>query len=122
MDGNLAALNEHLASLDAEDYEQEWKAGYINDFVETTMYQLKTEGSFTFDNGFNYKPLDFFCESEEEVQDAANAALLSLMFNPLESKKSSTNLDDLLAKELEKWVDVNSAYEQHVKDNEPQEY
>ena len=120
MDGNLAALNEHLARQEAKDYEHEWKEDYIDDCVNAAMYQLKTEGSFMHD-GLNYKPLDIFCGCEEDIQNAANAALLNLMFSPLESQKSLTNLPEWITYELETWVDADYAYEQHVKENEPQE-
>jgi len=120
MDGNVAALNQHLAYQEAKDYEHNWKENYIDDCVNAAMYQLETEGSFMHD-GLNYKPLDIFCDCEENIQDAANSALLNLIFFPLESQKSLTNLPDWIAYELANWVDADEAYEQHVKDNEPQE-
>jgi hypothetical protein len=120
MDGNLAALNEHLASLDAEDYEQEWKAGYIDDCVEAAMFQLETQ-SYFMHNGNLYSLLDVFCDASLNAQMGIGDALKMLMFKE-GAEVYSADLEAWAREELADWVDADDAYDRHVSVNEPQEY
>ena len=119
MDGNLAALNEHLASLDAEDYEQEWKAGYIEDCVEAAMFKLETQ-SYFMHHGNPYNLLDVFADSELDNQMGVGDALKMLMFKE-DAQVYSADLEKWVRDELATWVDADEAYERHVSANEPQE-
>ena len=119
MDGNLAALNEHLASLDADDYEQEWKAGYIDDCVEAAMFQLETQ-SYFMHNGSRYNLLDVFADAELNAQMGVGDALKMLMFKE-DAQVYSEDIETWVRAELAAWVYADAAYERHVSANEPQE-
>ena len=120
MDGNLAALNEHLASLDAGDYEQEWKAGYIDDCVEAAMWQMATTKKFMHNGNLIYSVLDLFAEAQLDAQLDAADALAMLIFKE-DAQVYSEDLEKWARVELAAWVDADAAYERHVSANEPQE-
>ncbi len=109
MDGNTAALNEHLARQEDIDYENEWKENYIDDCVNAAMYQLELK---------ELDMIDAVCEIQGNGREAFNDILFQFVFR---NKMGQENLQDYLKQELETWVDADKAYEQHVKDNEPQE-
>ena len=109
MDGNTAALNEHMAQQEAVDYENEWKQNYFEECVESAMYQLELK---------ELDMIDAVCEIQGNGREAFNDILFNLVFR---NKIGQENLQDYLKEELATWVDAEAAYEQHVKDNEPQE-
>ncbi len=119
MDGNLAALNEHLAQQADKDYENEWKFNYIDDCVNAALYQLEVQSYFMHD-GVRHSLLDLFADTHPNAQMGVGDALKMLMFKQ-GAEVYSNNLLEWATEELETWVDADYAYEQHVKDNEPQE-
>ncbi len=118
MDGNLAALNEHLAQQADKDYENEWKENYIDDCVNAAMYGLELEKEFKSSEGISRDLIDVICELQGNIREVFNDMLFHFVFR---DKMGQENLQDYLKQELETWVDADYAYEQHVKDNEPQE-
>jgi hypothetical protein len=119
MDGNLAALNEHLARQEAKDYEHEWKENYIDDCVNAALYQLEVQSYFMHE-GVRHDLLDVFTCCSLNTQMGVGDALKMLMFKQ-GAEVYSNNLLEWATEELGRWVDAEAAYEQHVKDNEPQE-
>ena len=59
MDGNLAALNEHLARQEDIDCESNWKENYIYDCVNAAMFQLEVQSYFMHE-GVRHDLLDVF--------------------------------------------------------------
>ena len=118
MDGNLAALNEHLARQEDIDYENEWKFEYFEDCINAAMYGLELEKEFKSSNGISRDLIDVICELQGNGREVFNDILFQFVFR---NKIGQENLQDYLKQELETWVDADEAYEQHVKDNEPQE-
>ena len=119
MDGNVAALNEHLAEQEDIDYENEWKENYIDDCVNAAMYQLEVQSYFMHE-GVRHSLLDVFADCSLNAQMGVGDALKMLMFKQ-GAEVYSNNLIEWATEELANWVDAEEAYEQHVKDNEPQE-
>ena len=119
MDGNTAALNEHLAQQEAVDYENEWKQNYIDECVESAFDQIK-EQSYFMHEGVRHSLLDVFADCSLNAQMGVGDALKMLMCRQ-GAEIYSINLIEWAADELATWVDADEAYEQHVKDNEPQE-
>jgi len=111
MDGNVAALNEHLAQQADKDYENNWKRNYIDECVETSMLDLELK---------LLEMIDAICEIEGEAKKIFNEILFKAVFSN-ESKAVQAFLQEKVQEELATWVDAEEAYEQHVKDNEPQE-
>ena len=118
MDGNLAALNEHLAQQEDINYENEWKENYVSDCVDAAMYGLESEKEFKSSKGISRDMIDAICEIQGNGREIFNDILFQLVFR---NKIGQENLQDYLKQELETWVNAEEAYEQHVKDNEPQE-
>ena len=110
MDGNTAALNAYLAQQEAEHYQADWKENYIDDCVNAAMYQLELK---------ELDMIDAVCEIQGNGREIFNDILFRLVFR--NDKDLQENIQDYLKQELETWVDADEAYEQHVKDNEPQE-
>ena len=119
MDGNLAALNEHLARQEDIDYENEWKFDYVCDCIDAAMYGLELEKEFKSSNGISRDLIDVICELQGNGREVFNDILFQFVFR--NNKDLQENIQDYLKQELETWVDADEAYEQHVKDNEPQE-
>jgi hypothetical protein len=119
MDGNLAAINEHLARQEAKDYEHNWKENYIDDCVNAAMHQLEVQSYFMHE-GNRYNLLDVFADCSPNSQMGVGDALKMLMFKE-GAEVYSNDLQEWATDELANWVDADYAYEQHVKDNEPQE-
>ncbi len=119
MDGNLAALNEHMAQQADKDYENEWKFDYVEQCVDSAMYQLEIQSYFMHE-GNRYSLLDVFADCSPNAQMGVGDALKMLMFDE-NAEAYAGNLFAWATDELATWVDADYAYEQHVKDNEPQE-
>lgn len=121
MDGNLAALNEHLARQEDIDYESTWKENYIEECVDAAMYGLELEKEFKNSKGISRDMIDAICEIEGDAKKVFNAILFQAVFGKYESKALKAYLQEKVREELATWVNAKKAFEQHVKDNEPQE-
>lgn len=81
MDGNLAALNEHLARQEFIDYENDWKENYTYICGCIAMHDLESEKVFTNDEGFSRDMIDVVCEIEGDAKKIFNDILFQAVFN-----------------------------------------
>ena len=120
IDGNTAALNEHLSQQETMDYENEWKFDYIEQCIDAAMYEIEVN-SFFMHEGSRYNLLDVFADCDSNTQMGVGDALKMLMFNQ-GAAVYAEELKEWARDELAKWPDADKAYELHVSINEPQEY
>ena len=90
MDGNLAAINQHLAYQEAIDYEHNWKENYIYDCVNAAMYQLELK---------ELDMIDAVCEIQGNGREIFNDILFQFVFR--NNKDLQENIQDYLKQELE---------------------